>query len=659
VPRTTTPHIRLAIAITLACTVCGAVRADAAKLAAVQIGQDDVKPQDVMTVEGNAVTVAARGGGQFHLDDRGNGFAHVDTDAPAFTFIARIADAPDAGGAKVGVALRAGVDRHDRMIAARFVSGDDGGALQWLLRHGPAKSTHDGSQRLFHAGANRDVKTADGLWLKIVRRYPTVSLSYATDGKTWQPVAPDDHFALLVQKVHVGLMVSGGDGKTPIRATFDHVSFTVDKDAETLQREDFAEYKVEKQPWQMFLIQADTKRYGPDNQTFFILKPRALAWKNVRAAIYTTGSKEIKLEGNQKLPFENGPKKRRRPKGMSEWEGVHEIDNLRPWYQVLAHYGIVRLASPGRSEDTESALREMAEHFKEPRIAHLPLMPTGESATGGLAAATANMFPKRTVGTVSVLIGMAAVDLDNEAALQSPRLYVYGSRDTGGSHHRAALKMDAAFRKHKALWGSAPMWEGYHRWWYTDRIMTPYFLTLVDQRVPVDAGDGPVELKPLKEADAYLGLNDTWDTSNPQVVSWKDATEQQRRGDTSWLPDAETARIWRAFVSNRPKTVIHFPRYDGSGGFGHANHFGRENHFLPANEPWRLVASGPVGDDVSVAYFAGLKKLKVLKQYGDSPYVVQLEPLPPGLHAIHAVVRVGETEEISHPSTVLFQERVR
>ena len=63
--------------------------------------------------------------------------------------------------------------------------------------------------------------------------------------------------------------------------------------------------------------------------------------EDVRAAIYTTADKEVMLENNNRLE-PTGDRTRRRPRGMAEWEGIYESDNLRPWYQILAHYGVVR-----------------------------------------------------------------------------------------------------------------------------------------------------------------------------------------------------------------------------------------------------------------------------------------------------------------------------
>ena len=634
------------------------------QLTAVEIGRTDITGLDLLMRDAGTVELMGHGSTRFNHEDTGSGFAFLETEAKAFTFVAHVARAPtDAPDAKYGIALRTGTGSFDRMIALRRIASEGEGCLAWLMRHGPAQSTHDGSQRLFRNGRLPDAKLREGFWLKLVRRYPTVELYYSTDGDAWQGIAPDYHLALLEQEVKVGLMVSAGrDGNAPAIVRFDHVSFTIDDlPSDGLSRQSFLEYRREKQPWEMFLIQADTERHGPDSQAFFILKPKSLAWKDVRAAIYTTGDKEVMLENNSRLEFDRGPNKRRRPRGMAEWEGIYELDNLRPWYQILAHYGVVRLASPGRSEPAEKALIELSDSYGVPQIAHLPLFATGASASGGQAAHTANLMPQRMVGCAPVLIGAAGVDWENGGSLQSPRLYIYGSRDTGGAHHKKLLELDSVFREHQARWAAAPMWWGHHRWWYTDRIMTPYLLTLIDLRVPADADPtaGPVALHPLAEESGYLGLNDTWNSRFPQIVAWTEATERQRRGNTSWLPDALTARLWQSFVSNWPSTIIHFPRSDGAGGFGGGMHHpGREDHFLPADEPWNLVASGPVGD-VRVEYYAGLQRLQVLKTYDNNPYLVQLEGLPPGLHIIHAVTTSGEAREISHPSTVMFQRRDR
>jgi len=80
-----------------------------------------------------------------------------------------------------------------------------------------------------------------------------------------------------------------------------------------------------------------------------------------------------------------------------------------------------------------------------------------------------------------------------------------------------------------------------------------------------------------------------------------------------WLPTERIARIWQAFVSENPKTVIHFPMCEGHGNYGLPRPHGWHNSFMEAGVPFELVASGPLGDNLNVEYYAGLTKLKVLK----------------------------------------------
>lgn len=623
------------------------------------LGQDDADASKLLVHRQGAWHVTAGGRDSFGHSDAGTTFAHIPTSEPNFTFIARVAEAPTGTpNPKYGVALREGLAHNARTITARYDGYEQNRAIQWFFRHGVARTTHDGSKRIYHSGVEKTMNAVAGFWLRIQRRYPTVTLSYSLDGQTWSPIADGYHLALLSQEVQVGLHVTGGaHGKTPVTAVFDNVSFTVDPVENTATESAYRQHRPAIEPWDMYLIQADTPE-GPDTHSFFILKPRNLAWADVRALYYSTGSKEIMLQGRRKLEWESGPVKKRRPVGMKEWEGVHPFTNLRQWYQILSAHRVARLGGAGNQRYLDLALQQLAEKFNEPRIANMKIVATGASAAGGATAQTANMFPDRMIAAAPNLIGLAGWDVQDQAVLATPRLYVFGSQDTGGQHMKQAVREDQTIRQRKARWAHAPTWMGYHVWWRSDQIILPYLLRCIDLRLP-DRPDytQPITLRDLPEESGYIGLNDSWQTNNPTAIRWNDATEAQRRGDSSWLPDALTARLWRAYVSQWPRAVIHFPRYDGNEGFAFTRPVGREIHFMAADEPWPLLASGPTGQDVRVHYFAGLRELKVIQRINDNPYNVLLEPLPAGLHAIHLVIETPDGQEISHAQPILFQPR--
>ena len=70
--------------------------------------------------------------------------------------------------------------------------------------------------------------------------------------------------------------------------------------------------------------------------------------------------------------------------------------------------------------------------------------------------------------------------------------------------------------------------------------------------------------------------------------------------------------------------------------------------------PFEVLASGPLGDGLEVAYYAGATRLK---QVGGSAYRPVLEGLPPGLHALYAVTTVGGAREVSRPVLIFFGKR--
>ncbi|MFO8014375.1 MAG: hypothetical protein R6X20_13845 [Phycisphaerae bacterium] len=647
----------LALAALLAAGPAGA--AEGPDLEVVLLGKDGPPEPVGVRHDDGSWTVKATGHFPFRGFDDG-GFAHLATEAPNFTFVARVAEAPQGARApRFGIAVRAGAGRSSRMVAVRCDGSGEGRRLQCVMRYGVARDTHDGSGRTSHRVHAPGRFAANGLWLKVVRRYPVYHLYASRDGEQWTEVGTDYTFTLLAQKVLVGLLVTAGKEDGTVAVRFDHIRFTQEGPVEApLTRAAYAEYRPPMQPWQMFLTQADSDK-GTDTQSIFLLKPKSLAAADIRALVYSTGSKEIMLAGRRKLEWDKGSEKRRKPKRMPDWEGTWEIPDLRAWYQILGHYRLARVGGALDPKYYDQAIRELAEQTGMAHLPNLPVVATGASFAGGWTARAARLMPERMIAAAPGLIGMAGADTEDPAVLGVPHLHVFGSKDTGGQHLKQAVAQDAALRRRGARWAQAPMWWVYHRWHSADQVILPYFLRCIDLRVPAgaDPSAGPVALKRLDEADGYLGLNATWDTSDPQVVPFKEADEATRRGDVSWLPDEYTARVWRVFVSNWPKTVIQFPRFDGNEGFSFTRPEGRVIHFMEAGVPFNLLACGPFGKDVTVEYWAGLKRLKVLRRYRDNPYLVQLEPLPPGLHVLHAITTVDGKREISRPAPILFQRR--
>ncbi len=623
---------------------------------------DEKLPTTGKWLDDDTYQLTGYGRDSYMQTDLGCGFAYMKTKAPSFTFQARIVKVEaKTDNTKYGLYVRENLKPTSRLLGVRHDGFRLNECLQWFFRHQPANSTHDGASRIYLDGVLKDYKLKEGFWLKVERAYPTITFYYSEDGKEWKELVSDRRFNWLEQEVFVGLMVTaGGHGKEPITVTFDNVSFKEHAtEAGSQSQADFKEFRPSIGTWEMHLYQADTPA-GKDTQGGFILKPKDLPWSEIRGLYYSSGSKEVMLTGHKQMAWDSGPQKRRKPSAMREWEGVHEIDDLRYWYAYLKYHKVARLGGAFEPKYFEEVIDELAKQTGQEEIRNLPIVATGGSFAGGITASLSNQYPERFAANAPVIIGAAGWDTENEDARKCPRLYVFGEQD--GPHLKDIEKVDQTIRQQGNLWGHAPQWRLHHRWWRTDQIVLPYFMRCLELRLPekFDASKERVQLKELKEEDGWIGLHENWqspDSNYVTILPFKDATEAQRRGDASWLPDELTARIWQAFLSNRPPAVIHFPRFDGNQGFMTARPDGREIHYLEANKPWPLLASGPKGDNVKVEYFAGLKKLKVQKMIGEDPYNVILEPLEPGMHAIYLKVTVDDKPSLTHPHPILFQKR--
>lgn len=595
------------------------------------------------------------GAGRDSSDCRHEGsFAYVETDASNFTFIARIANKPTGtADPQYGISVRAGLDGTEKCLNLRFDGREPHRCFRWLMRHHVTPSSHDGSGRAYLYGYEREMTAGENVWLKIVRRYPNVFGHYSTDGNNWRELGTDYLKVLLPQKVCVGPMVTaGGDGKRPVSVTYDDISFTIDPtDENTESAAVWKEYHPKVGTWRMHLAKVQVDERKDEFISPFLLMPKNMNPADIRAVLFTAGSKELVVD-DKAFQWDKGEGTLRKPAAMKSWEGTLDIEGIRPFNQILAHYGIVRVGGYFPPQHYERAVERLAEMSRIKHLPNVPFVATGASFAGGYSAKAAAAFPEKTIAAAPVVIGMAGAKTDDRRVLDTPHLHVFGSRD--GGHLKDAVATIPGLRTKRALWAAAPMWRVYHRQHKSNALIYPYFLEMIDLRVPdgADYRKGPVRLRQLSEASGWFGLTDTWETNFPQVVPVR-----RYKGNSKnlvWLPSEKTARLWQAFISENPKTIIHFPMFEGTSTYGGPQPHGWHNSFLAANEPFELVASGPLGDDLSVEYYAGLKQLDVL---AGKDYRVRLEGLPPGLHSIYAITTARGQEEISRPVTIMFQER--
>jgi len=596
------------------------------------------------------------GGGRDASDSCFEGaFAGVETQASNFTFVCRVAKAPTGtSDPQYGVMLRAGLSGPEKQVNLRYDGRATQRAWRWLMKYHVTPSSHDGSGRAYLYSYDKSVTTIEGIWLKVVRRYPFVYLYTSMDGENWTEFGADYLKVMLPQKVWVGpQLTAGADGKTAASMTFDNLSFTIDEGNNAAPTADlWQEYHPPLKPRVAYFAKVETGgARGP--YSAYIQMPKAMDPKDIRALVWTTGTKEMLINGGEAMPWTHQDSLRK-PADMRPWEGAYLMPKTRAFNQMLAHYGLVRLGGAFPVEHYPRAIERLAEVSGIEFLPNIPFCATGASAAGGASARAANLFHERCAAASPTLIGMAGASKADAAIFKTPHMHVFGSRD--GGHLKDAEGWVPRLRSANALWAPTPMWRVYHRQHKSYAMIFPYFIETLQLRLPADANyakDAP-RLKTLDVNSGWYGVAKSWYTNYPEVMPVR-----QYKGNSKglvWLPNERTARIWQAFVSQNPRTVIHFPMFEGHNNYGQPNPHGWKNSFLAANEPFELVASGPLGKDLKVEYYAGLKKLEVLKEHG-SPYRVTLAAPEPGLHAVHAITAWDGQREISRPVTIMFQKR--
>lgn len=586
------------------------------------------------------------------LDD--GAFAAIETAAPSFTFTARIRAMPaftDKQAPKVGISLRESLSPSARAIHLRYDGYRGNKCLQWFQRHLEAAKAAEGSQRCHYDETVPAASGPNGMWLRLRRRWPRVELAWSADGDTWHDATPGYHLAQdATGPVHVGLhAVAGGlkDGQV----VFDQVSFTVDE-RRLLDPASLVRYVPPTTGYRMFLT---TTSAGETVSPFIILPPgRTLS--QCRALLWSAGSKEVTLADGSMLPWEKGEGRLRRPTGFDAWQGVVELPPVRAFYDMLDEHRIARLGGAFNTSHLEAALAALRETHGLTELDELPLVVTGASFAGGIAASAALEFPDRVAASAPLLIGMAGADATGDP-LQVPVMHIYGSND--GPHLDHANQVTEALRNRGARWANATMWRFEHRQGYADALLYPFFLDVLDLRLPADwkPGNGRPELAVLAEDSGWLG---EWDGMRGRYATIMPFADHQGggKGKLVWLPTARTAHLWRAFVVDRPRILIHFPAFDGTSTFGGIQPKGDFNDVLAAGEAFPVVASGPVVDGMTVTWFVDGEVVEAEPLVGpEQPWLVRLPAQDPGLHTITAVLEIDGQREGSHPETLHFARR--
>lgn len=202
-----------------------------------------------------------------------------------------------------------------------------------------------------------------------------------------------------------------------------------------------------------------------------------------------------------------------------------------------ARFGSPNPTSLNQLEDLVTALEELAVESQRPELATAPLLLDGLSNGGCVVYAFTRTFPERVIGFRTQKGGCHDIR-DGGAAKQVPGFLNIGGADT----QARCLNITAMFDSNRpagALWALAVEPGAGHVPIRDLDVLFGWMEAVLTLRLPAAAGGG---LRPIAEDSGWLGNRET-----AAVASFEDY--DQERSQASWLPSAETAQDWSAFVS--------------------------------------------------------------------------------------------------------------
>jgi len=361
---------------------------------------------------------------------------------------------------------------------------------------------------------------------------------------------------------------------------------------------------------------ADRAEGGPNHVLFTLWIPEGL--KTVRGIYHT--------------PFNLDTVEKEQSRAMA-----------RNWGFALVGGNLMRVNRAEMGPAFVAGLADLANRSGHAELAHVPLLFSSMSAGTGMCLALAEHLPGRTLacGLVALEVGP-----DTPAVRDVPMVTIFGSKDG-----QQLPKLEALLPQRRAAldasWSIAVQWGRGHEWGQANNLLWPFFDEIIRQRIPADAAtaSGPVQLRRYDPARVWLADPATWKNRLPTITPGTDYPRDKTAA--CWLPGEDVARVWQAFVVDKPLVQIIAPASQG------------DKKPLAVFAPNQQFA-------VQIQVNSAFPAQKILlfdraTRLGEAPVAsgkaeLLVGPLAPGFHTLiaHAINANGGVE-LSRPTTVLIQ----
>ncbi len=200
-------------------------------------------------------------------------------------------------------------------------------------------------------------------------------------------------------------------------------------------------------------------------------------------------------------------------------------------------------APRGTGDALLEAIRNFAEKSGHTDMARAPLLLYGESAGGQFDYDFVLWKPERVMAFVVNKGGYYNQDEPDSRTCATPGLFFLGKTDSD-LRINAITAIWTTGRHLGALWALAPQPNSGHEFSRTPPVAQAFFDAVLKARLPDDtlASDGPPPMKAIEEKQGWLG-----DLTTHEI---RDAsTDSEPDHKAAWLPDQNSAMVWKAFVS--------------------------------------------------------------------------------------------------------------
>jgi len=315
----------------------------------------------------------------------------------------------------------------------------------------------------------------------------------------------------------------------------------------------------------------------------------------------------------------------------------------RNWGFALLGGNFMRVSKDEMGPALLAGIADLAVKSGHAELTNAPFIFSSMSAGTGMCLALAEHLPERTLAC-----GLVALEVGPQtpAVRDVPMLTIFGSKD-GQQMPKLEALLPARRAEFDPSWGIAVQWGRGHEWAQSNNLLWPFFEEVIRQRYPIEGSpaNGPVKLRRCDPARVWLADSTTWKSRAATIASA--ANYSADKTAACWFPSEDVARVWQAFVVEKPLVRLTDP--------------------LPSGDKVPLATFAPGKEiTVQVEVIASFSARKILLFDRATPLCeaavnggkaeLRVRPLAGGVHTFiaHAVSAEGGTE-LSRPVTILVQ----